>query len=155
MFWSYHSLRAGFLKFSTVAPSIFSLEPYKDSDTEQLVFLEGSQASQSRQESNLSFRGNSKCSKTLSRIERIRTWWLKGRSEGKAKKDLEDLPESIKCLARCSSSPAVWKLAPARLRTWVRSVSELSVFCMFTEWYFSALWECPKCAHWALPRACS
>merc|ERR1719222_1675423 len=49
-----------------------SLEPYKNSDTEQLVFLEGSQASQSR-------------------IERIRTWWMKGRSEGKAK-DLGDLP---------------------------------------------------------------
>merc|ERR1712130_194364 len=51
-----------------------SLEPY-----EELVYLEGSQASGSR-------------------MERIRTWWLKRRSESKAKK--EDLPDSIKSPAR-------------------------------------------------------
>ena len=47
-------------------------------------------------------------SKTFSRVEGIRTWWLKGlkRREVKSKKqDLEDLPDSIKSLARCSYEP--------------------------------------------------
>ena len=49
-----------------------------------------------------------RASMTLSRVEGIRTWWLKGmkRREVKSKKqDLEDLPDSIKSLARCSYEP--------------------------------------------------
>jgi len=62
-----------------------SLEPYENSDTEELKYLEGSQAFGSR-------------------ISGIWTWWFKGlkRKEGNAKgvEGVEDLPESIKSLAR-------------------------------------------------------
>ena len=64
---------------------------------------------ESSENRNPYFRGNPKASMTLSRVEGIRTWWSKGlkRREVKTKKkDLEDLPDSIKCLARCSCSLA-------------------------------------------------